>query len=149
MVPPNANILIVEDEAILALGLSMVIEAMGCTVVGPCRDLQDGLRGAGSDNLDFALLDYDLSQGTDSLPIAALLTERAVPFAFVTGTSEEEIRRHVPDAVIVPKPASQDTLEAVLSRALSRYGVVGTRRWQTTPVDSKTRSTAPGSSRPR
>jgi len=149
MVHPNAHILIVEDEPVVAFGLTIMVEAMGYSVVGPCQNLQGGLRGAEADDLDFALLDYDLGHGTDSLPIAALLSARAVPFAFVTGTSEEDIWRHLPDAVIIPKPPSESALEAALSSVSARYGVSGTRRWQTTPVASKTRSTAPGSSRPR
>jgi len=110
----HARILIVEDEALLALDLALLIEEMGHSVIGPCQNLQAGLRRAASDDIDFALLDYDLGHGTDSLPIVALLAARAVPFVFVTATPSDEIRSHLPMAVVLAKPISQAALAKVL-----------------------------------
>jgi CheY-like chemotaxis protein len=72
------------------------------------------LRCAGTDDVDLALLDYDLGYGTDTLPIVALLTLRAIPFVFVTATSREQIRSQVPAAVIISKPVSQVALTDLL-----------------------------------
>ena len=64
------RILIVEDEALLALDLAMSFEDAGAEVVGPAGNLQAGLRAVEREGpIDAAVLDVDL-HGKDVYPIA-------------------------------------------------------------------------------
>jgi DNA-binding response OmpR family regulator len=78
------RILIVEDEYLIASDLAQAIGNTGAEVVGPVADLKAGLALATNETLDAAVLDVNLKEGK-SYPIAQALTDRAVPFMFLTG----------------------------------------------------------------
>ena len=108
------NILIVEDNLLIAMMLEDIIEELGHRVVGPYLNLHDGLAHASRDDLNFALLDFDLGEGTCAIPIAEALTRRRIPFAFTSGTSPQVIRQFLPDAMIVGKPVTEADLRRIL-----------------------------------
>lgn len=109
------RILIVEDDALLGLLLEGFVEELGYRVNGPYLNLKDGLVHATKDDIDFALLDFDLGQGTTALPIAQVLTRRGISFVFTTATPPEHIRRFLPTATILRKPVSPAALAQLLS----------------------------------
>jgi PAS domain S-box-containing protein len=84
---PSCRILIVEDEALVALQLQGDLEDDGHEVVGPARSLKDGLALAAEESIDAALVDVSLGRET-SAPIADQLLARKIPFAFATGYSD-------------------------------------------------------------
>ena len=108
------KILIIEDNVLLGLWLEDVVQDLGYWVVGPYVNLHDGLAHASNDDLDFALLDFDLGEGTDAIPIAEELTRRGIPFAFTSGTSPEVIRDFIPDATVLGKPVTEVDLMRIL-----------------------------------
>ena len=80
------EILIVEDEVMLAHDLAFAMEDAGAEVIGPAYTL-DQARGAleGTDfHADAAILDVDLG-GRDVFPVARTLVEMGIPFLFHTG----------------------------------------------------------------
>jgi PAS domain S-box-containing protein len=89
--PPSkgraGRILIVEDEALVALQLQEDLENDGHHVVGPARCLEQGVSLALSEDIDAALVDVSLGRET-STPIADQLLARNIPFAFATGYSD-------------------------------------------------------------
>ena len=110
----TTKILIVEDNPLIAADLEATVEDMGYWVVGPALTLEDGLELATEDEIDFALLDYDLGDGNDSAPIAEMLTSRGLKFAFVTGTDPAVVRAAFSKAVVLSKPVDEDALERVM-----------------------------------
>jgi PAS domain S-box-containing protein len=82
------GILIVEDEALVALQLQSEVEEAGYRVIGPARSLKHGLMLASQDNIDAAFLDVSLGQET-SAAIAEQLVARNIPFAFATGYADD------------------------------------------------------------
>ena len=108
------NILIIEDNVLVGLMLQDIVEDLGYRVVGPYLNLHDGLDHASRDDLDFALLDFDLGDGTDAIPIAEALTRRGIPFAFTSGTSPRVIRDFLPGAMIIGKPVTETELLRIL-----------------------------------
>ena len=82
-----SRILVIEDEALVALQLQADLESVGHTVIGPARSLQAGLSLVKGETIDLALVDVSLGRET-SAPIADELIARKVPFAFVTGYSD-------------------------------------------------------------
>ena len=107
---PSSRVLIVEDDPLLAMAVEQMVEDLGHTVVGLFHSLKDGLWHAGRDDVDFALLDFDLGRGTNSVPIAEELARRLIPFAFVTHTDADHVRAAVPDAVVTAKPLTGTAL---------------------------------------
>ena len=78
------NILVLEDEAFIAMMLQDELEAMGIHVIGPVNNLKSALLLAETAELDGALLDLNIN-GTPATTIADKLHSRGIPFIFVTG----------------------------------------------------------------
>jgi PAS domain S-box-containing protein len=79
-----ARILLVEDNLIVALDIKTTLEALGYEVVGPAETVGEALALAEEDGLHAAVLDLRLHDD-EVLPVADLLAERGVPFAFASG----------------------------------------------------------------
>ena len=111
------RVLVVEDEALIAMSIEQSLTDLGYEVVGPYHNLQDGLDHSSRQETDFALLDFDLGNGTNSLPIVERLSASGTPYAFVTGSSPDYIRRFLPRARILGKPMNDDVLRKALAAA--------------------------------
>src|SRR3954463_7544686 len=79
------RILVVEDEALIAMDLERIVRCAGCEVLGPVGRAEEALRLAAGGRPDAAILDIKLSDG-DSFAVADALARRRVPFVFVTGS---------------------------------------------------------------
>jgi CheY-like chemotaxis protein len=77
------NILVLEDEPLVAMMLEDELEAMGIHVIGPANNLKSAIQLAEFPNLDGALLDLNIN-GTYATKVADKLRVRDVPFIFVT-----------------------------------------------------------------
>ena len=80
----GVRVLIVEDEYLVAVLIEKILESAGCIVIGPIPRLSEALDAARHDNCDAAVLDVNLA-GERINPVADALSERNVPFLFVTG----------------------------------------------------------------
>lgn len=111
------RVLVVEDEALLALELQFAFEDEGAEVIGPALSLMKALEiVAQARTIDAAVLDVDLA-GEDVYPIAEILLQRNVPFLFHTAHgSRSELTQMFPGAVTLTKP----TLPEVLTEQLLR-----------------------------
>src|SRR5262245_31660635 len=78
------NILIVEDEALIAMELEEFLEKQGAIVVGVVASVARGHELLNEVQPDAALLDLNLG-GEDSTPLAEALVERNIPFVVLTG----------------------------------------------------------------
>jgi DNA-binding response OmpR family regulator len=79
------RVLIVEDMWLVADDLAATLEDWGVEVVGPAAKLEEGMLHAQKTPLDGALLDVNLGGDVTSVPIAAALRDRGVPFVFLSG----------------------------------------------------------------
>jgi len=75
---------VVEDEPLVALDLSAGLQEAGAEVAASTGSASEALNLIDSQPLDAALLDGNLN-GRPVDDIAAALTRRKVPYAFVTG----------------------------------------------------------------
>ena len=106
--------LIVEDEALIALGLEEMAQDAGCAVVGPVGNVDEALSIIQSQPIDMALLDFNLG-GETSLPVAHALRSRGVPFTFLTGYNYlPEEATALCSAKYAHKPCRQSDIERVL-----------------------------------
>jgi PAS domain S-box-containing protein len=109
------TIMVVEDEALVALSLNDFLSELGYSVVGPVGRLTDALRILNQANVDAAILDVNLA-GEFVYPLAELLRTRNIPFVFATGYSSESIDPRFGDISVLQKPIDRQTLEACFAR---------------------------------
>jgi CheY-like chemotaxis protein len=78
------RILVVEDEVIIGMMATDMLEDMGATVLGPALTVAQGMRMAGSEQADAALVDVNLN-GTRSDAVIEALARRQIPIVVTTG----------------------------------------------------------------
>jgi DNA-binding response OmpR family regulator len=78
------RILVVEDEAMVAMLIEDMLAEFGCEVIGPAMRLEHALQLAETGAIDAAVLDINLG-GVRSDPVADILDRRLMPILFVTG----------------------------------------------------------------
>jgi len=113
----DRQILIAEDETLIALELRDAVEELGCRVLGPAYTL-DQARALMTEDaaIDAAVLDVNLG-GQEIFPVAEILRGRGVPIIFTTGYSRlpEEKTRGAP---VLRKPLARGELAAALTALL-------------------------------
>jgi CheY-like chemotaxis protein len=114
----SRNILVLEDEPLVAMMLEDELEAMGIHVVGPANNLKSALQLAELPNLDGALLDLSIN-GEYATKVADKLRTRSVPFIFVTGYDRPPGLRYR-DVSVLHKPFSQIDLRMALISLLEK-----------------------------
>lgn len=115
---PGLRILVVEDNALVAMQMIQYLRDAGCATVGPAATVEGALALAASESLDAAVLDVDL-QGRPVYPAADVLADRGVPFLFATGFSDIGIGVGPvvwPQAPHLRKPIDEAQLIAALRR---------------------------------
>jgi PAS domain S-box-containing protein len=112
------RVLVVEDEPLIAMVLTDYLGDAGCVAVGPAQTLERALSLIGSESFDAALVDGNLA-GRCVDQIAVALTQRGIPFVFVTGYGREALPAGFQDAMIVEKPFMQGQVLGALERLLS------------------------------
>jgi DNA-binding response OmpR family regulator len=116
---PHRCVLVVEDDSMIASFLIDDLEELGFAVMGPASNLTEAVAIASTMAPDCALIDIALG-GESALPVAQILTERHIPFAFMTGASESlEGRFH--DIPALLKPFTVNELRAILQLILSSH----------------------------
>lgn len=114
------NVLIVEDESLIAISAEQALKEVGCNILGPALSLEEGfhLFYKAEQPADVALLDVNL--GRDRiLPLATALESAGVPIVFQTGvTSAPDLQSRFRSAPIIGKPAMPNVLLGALCRAL-------------------------------
>ena len=69
------KVLLVEDEALLALDIAESLRNQGFAVMGPHASAEAALRDATKDRPDFAVIDWKLTGPMDGLELAGRLAE--------------------------------------------------------------------------
>jgi len=109
------RILVVEDEFLIALDITGVLEQAGLTVIGPAANVGDALRAIAGETVDGALLDAHLG-GEPVSHVADALIARGIPFAFVSGYGREHLPAAYSTAPLVKKPFTGRELLAAVAR---------------------------------
>ena len=116
---PDHRVLVVEDELMIAMLFESILDASSeCTVIGPFARVKHALEAARNEPLDAALLDIHLA-GEPVFPVADVLAERGVPFAFVTGYSKDVLPLLYRDRPLLQKPFRPQTVLAMLAMLIA------------------------------
>ncbi len=115
---PRCRVLVVEDEAVIAMLVEDMVTDFGSEVVGPVAKMTEALSLARDAELDAAILDINVG-GAVIFPVADLLRERGIPFIFATGYGAKALPQRFGDSPTLPKPFSYSVLSAALGAALA------------------------------
>jgi CheY-like chemotaxis protein len=111
------NVLIVEDDPIIALDFEDTILGFGVKAVRTAGNVANALQMIADQAPDFALLDVRLVR-EKSFAIAERLAELKIPFVFVTGYgADAKLPAALAGKPRLPKPYSSDALKALLLRS--------------------------------
>ena len=111
------DVLIVEDDPIIALDFEDTILGFGVKTVRTAGNVARALEMIADQAPDFALLDVGLVR-EKSFAIAERLEALKIPFVFVTGYGADvRLPAALADKPRLPKPYSSDALKALLLRS--------------------------------
>jgi two-component system, response regulator PdtaR len=117
------SILIVEDEIIVAMHLSMLIESLGYRLAGIAVDRESALK-YGEGEFDIALVDCNLRDGLTGPDIGRhLAAQKKAAVVFVTANPQHVLAKHVPHEGILgiyAKPVNDNDIGDIVAFALSR-----------------------------
>lgn len=108
------QILVVEDSYLIGMQLKKDLDSFGHQVIGPAPNVKKALKMIGEHEIGLAILDINLTN-EDSYPIANALSERKIPFLFITGYDSTpfengEYREHT----LLRKPILPKDLQSAL-----------------------------------
>jgi CheY-like chemotaxis protein len=112
------RLLVVEDEALVAMALEDMLDDLGCVVVDVAGTLARGVALAAELAIDGAILDINLG-GEKVFPVAERLAERGVPFVFCTGYGLAGVPDDFAKAPTLAKPYDQHQLHDLLISGLT------------------------------
>lgn len=113
------RVLVVDDEAMIAMLARDMLADLGCVVIGPADDLGAAMAlvdGAGP--IDVALLDVNLA-GKPVFALADALRAKGVPMVFATGYGDSGLRAVDAAAPVLQKPYQAADLARALIQAVS------------------------------
>ena len=107
------RVLVVEDQAPIALQLEDMLVESDCEVVGPASRVEQALRLLGENSVDAAVLDLNVA-GELVYPVADALEARGLPYIFVTGYDPSDVAGRYGHRRALKKPFSRRVfLEAI------------------------------------
>jgi CheY-like chemotaxis protein len=111
------RVLIVEDESLVAFLIEEYLADVACVTLGPFGSVTDGLEAVANQAFDLAVLDINLN-GERSYPIAEALTQRGIPFLFLSGYGDAGIPPGHDDWKVCTKPFRGEDLTVMLAALL-------------------------------
>jgi len=112
------RILIVEDEALVAIHIADILQSHGFEVVGTCQSVSQALAHLeNNDCCDAAILDAHLRNESASA-VATALAQRKIPFVVVTGHGRAQLPTELASAPVLAKPVNTEDLISEVKRLL-------------------------------
>ena len=113
----SLNVLIVEDEALLALDIQMILEDLGHQVFGEAACLSDLSELTGLDRApDLAFVDIQLAEGDSGLDACALIREcwKSAVIVFITANPMKIPSDFAGGHAVIAKPFTRNGLISAL-----------------------------------
>jgi PAS domain S-box-containing protein len=108
----NRRVLLVEDEALVAMMIKECLTEWGHSVLGPINRASEALAAAKEGDFDAAILDINLGDGL-AYPVAEILSSRGVPFVFVTGYDADTVDGRFSEVPVLQKPIERQMLQKI------------------------------------
>jgi PAS domain S-box-containing protein len=141
---PTARILVVEDEAIVAMDISVRLRALGYEVVGPAATGAEALEIAEASRPDLVLMDIMLRGGMDGVEAARRIREATgAPVVYLTAYADDSTLRRAKVAEplgYLLKPFEErelrTTIETALYKDRAEVRLRESERWLATTLRS-------------
>ena len=114
------DVLIIEDEALIAQDIEFIAQDLGHRVIGVARTHQEALALAQTKRPGLILADIQLADGTSGLnAVNELLQSFSAQVIFITAYPERLLTGERPEpAFLISKPYKTDVVKATISQAL-------------------------------
>ena len=109
------RVLVVEDEAIIAIDMAAALEDAGFSVIGPVGSVYEAMQLLDEKPCDCAVLDINLA-GETSAPVASRLLADGIPFVTVSGNTPESTGDEFSQSPFLSKPIITSKLLAKLDQ---------------------------------
>ena len=113
------KILIIDDEALVAMSLEFLLKLDGHEIIGIADDTASAISLADEWSPELAFVDIRLARGASGFDAAAALSERGILCFFLTGNVPAKPR---PDLAVgcIEKPYSEEVIQAAVRIAQAR-----------------------------
>ena len=115
----SRRVLLVEDEAMIAMLVEDMLEDLGHELVKVATRLEEALAAVRNEAVDLAILDLNLG-GVLTYPVADALARRGIPFIFATGYGSGGLKEPYAGRATLQKPFDQKSLEQAITAILGR-----------------------------
>ncbi len=114
------QIMIIEDEPLIAMDIEQMVESMGHQVTGIARTHQEAVKLFNETAPKMILADIQLADGSSGIDaVNDILREDTIPVIFITAFPERLLTGQRPEpAFLVTKPFNPDMVKALISQAL-------------------------------
>jgi CheY-like chemotaxis protein len=115
------DVMIIEDEPLIALDIEQMVEELGHTVTGIARTHKEAVRLYEETRPKLVLADIQLADGSSGIDAVndILKSDSSVPVIFITAFPERLLTGERPEpAFLVTKPFNPDMVKALISQAL-------------------------------
>jgi CheY-like chemotaxis protein len=121
------KLLVVEDEALVAMSLSRALPRLGYEVCRVLASGEEALARFDMDQPDLILMDIHLNGGWDGIQTAEHIRARSnIPIVFMTGYDVRDIEertQHLSNVAHVEKPVGIQTLIQIIEATLATAAV--------------------------
>lgn len=114
------DIMIIEDEPLIAMDIEQMVESLGHTVTGVARTHSEALKLFNERRPGLVLADIQLADGSSGIDaVNEILQKVNVPVIFITAFPERLLTGERPEpAFLVTKPFQTDMVKALVSQVL-------------------------------
>jgi DNA-directed RNA polymerase specialized sigma24 family protein/CheY-like chemotaxis protein len=116
----RANVMIIEDESIIALHIQSIVEDLGHSVSGIARTRSEAVDLAARTHPELVLADISLADGSSGIDaVKDILAVMNVPVIFITAFPERLLTGERPEPTyLITKPFEPETVIATIGQAL-------------------------------
>lgn len=116
------DVLVIEDEAIIAKDLELIVSDLGHRVIGPARTQQEAIELAVKTRPAVVVADVKLADGSSGiLAVNEMLKSVDAAVIFVTAVPQWLQTGELEPVLVIPKPYTVEEIKSAVSKATSKH----------------------------
>jgi CheY-like chemotaxis protein len=124
---PGYKVFVVEDEFLIRMLLEDMLADLGHEIAAVAGSVNEAAELAKGTTFDLAILDVNLD-GRDVYPVADILTDRGLPFVFVTGYGGRGLPEPYRERPTLQKPFQLEDLRTTLDNLVASHNPTAAAR---------------------